>query len=231
DSVSFSTLLQMTQTFRLRWILACSFGEFIGMAIAAGLAAGHGLLFGEPASYLDKVGLLGTMILAGLLEGLVVALFQWRILRHRFKHLPARGWLRVTATAAVIAWLLGMMPSLLQAGDTAAGWDGGLSLQFFGGLMLGFFLGALFGIFQWTQLKQYADQSVQWITGNAIGWALGLAVIFIFAGSVPAGTATWLVALLGATAGLLAGLIVGTTTSFFMPPVKKHEQLTSAKAA
>ena len=216
----------MNRSFKFKWTLACGLGEFFGLAIAAGIAGGHALLLGEPSSLLQKVGLLAAMVFAGLIEGSLIASFQWRVLRQRFPQISFRGWWRVTVTAAIVAWILGMMPSAFGA-NTGAASDPGLNLQIFAGLMLGFFLGALFGIFQWTILKNYADLAVKWITGNAIGWAIAMAVIFLIAGSVPAGAPFWQIALSGAIAGLLAGLIVGLFTGFFMPEAKESSTNTT----
>lgn len=211
-----------TRQFYRFWLFACTLGEFLGIALAAGIAAAHFYSFGEPATYLQKVGLLAVMVIAGLLEGSLIAVFQWRVLRLRFPKLHLRSWWTVTVTAAVTAWILGMLPSLVSASEEPTIYDPPLSLQIFTGLVLGVFLGALFGMFQWTALKRHADNSTKWIIGNALGWGLGLPVIFVAASLTPAGTPLLQIVLLGAIAGLLTGFIVGLFTAWYMPTPSKE---------
>ena len=202
-----------------QWALACSLGEFLGIAGAAAIAVGHRLLLGEPVTTEDKLLNLFLMCLAGGIEGTILATFQWRVLSQVFQQVGRRQWWAYTVAAAILGWLLGMMPSLFinDGGEAGAGMAELSGWAFFGMAgLLGLFLGALFGYFQWLPLKPWSRRSIEWIPANALGWAAGM--IFIFLGaSLPDEQTHWaLIVVSGALGGILGGMAVGAVTGFFL---------------
>jgi len=81
---------------------------------------------------------------------------------------------------------------------------------------LGLLLGSIFGLFQWFSLRKYAIRSYTWITANAIGWAIGLGWIFLFASIPSENSSLAFNILMGIIAGILAGLSVGAVTGYFL---------------
>jgi AMP-binding enzyme/AMP-binding enzyme C-terminal domain len=107
--------------FWLRWIVANTIGEVLGLGLAAAVAIGMILAIGEPKSLAVAVMMAGVLIVAGACEGVVVGLAQWRVLRHRLPRVPRRDWVRATAMGALVAWALGMAPSTLAVLNQDAG--------------------------------------------------------------------------------------------------------------
>ena len=202
----------------LNWTIVCGLGEFFGIGFAAGVAVLHFNLAGEPRTIALKLLVIAVMMLAGIVEGLITGHFQWSVLKKRFPGIRARNWLALTALGAVIAWMLGMIPSTFFAPEASSAGVVDFSI---GQIVLlsagmGVVLGALFGVFQWIELKKHAVKAGWWIVANALGWTVGLAIIFTGA-SQPANEAGMAVAItIGAISGLLAGLAVGAVTGVFL---------------
>lgn len=208
----------LPQTVWKRWAIACGSGAFLGIAAAAALSVGHRLLLGEPANNADKLLNLFFMMVAGAAEGTILAYFQYRLIGRLFPGISWKQWLAYTVGAAVIAWMLGMLPSLFLTGTgSAAPISPPDSFTYYGmAALMGLLLGALFGYFQWLPLKEQRRSALEWIPANALGWAAGM--IFIFLGaSLPGESPPWQLTLLsGAAGGLLAGLSVGAVTGYFL---------------
>ena len=201
-----------------RWTGACSFGEFLGIGAAAGIAAAGIALVGEPTTLPAKIETLAAAVASGVAEGLLVGFMQWWILRRRFRLVRAASWLRATALAAATGWFLGTLPSTflvpprhsMGAADLPAGLTAALIVA------MGLGLGALFGGAQYLVLHRYARRAGSWILANAIGWAIAIAWVFGGASlpseGAPASTIVWI----GLASGLLAGLSVGVITGIFL---------------
>jgi len=206
-------------TFRLRWILNCAAGEFLGIALAAALAVVGNILIGEPYLFGQKLIILALALLSGLMEGSILSWFQWRVLQERVPALPWRRWWRNTVIIAVGGWLLGMLPSLILTGTepetTGQPFDPPWWVIITSAGTMGLLLGALFGVAQWLELRRHLQGAASWVGLNALGWLFGMIFIFIAATWPDVATPVPWIILSGMTGGLLAGLAVGVATSYF----------------
>lgn len=206
----------------LNWTIFCGIGEFLGIGVAAGIAVLYFNLLGEPQTIGQKVLIIIVMILAGIIEGLVTGFFQWSVLKKRFSSMKAKNWLGVTALGAATAWLLGMIPSVFFAPESSSS----TSVEFSMGqiallaALMGVVLGTIFGVFQWLELKGHTANASRWILANALGWTVGLAIIFLGASIPSVDTSLAVVIFIGAVSGLLAGLSVGAITGLFLIKLK-----------
>jgi len=108
----------------LRWVMANSLAETVGLGAAFGIGA---ILL----PYLSAPGILAAIatvaiaVLAGtLIEGTVVGTAQWLVLRRPLPRMKWWAWVLATAAGAFVAWTLGMLPTTLisvgsEAGDSA----------------------------------------------------------------------------------------------------------------
>jgi hypothetical protein len=184
------------------------------MAVAAGTAALFVALVGDPATLPSRMGCLAVMVLAGVLEGMSIGVFQWGVLRRIFPTLTARAWLIPTISVAAGGWFVGMLPQIFFGGDEGAEMTPEPSPQMvmifatvFGGIA-----GVVFGAAQWLVLRRHIERATIWIWTNGFGWALAMAVSYLGA-SLP--TAEWTlgaVVLTGALTGIVAGLTIGAVT-------------------
>lgn len=201
------------------WTLSCAVGEYLGMAVAATCAVFANRLFGEPASVVERLAVMAVMVVAGGIEGSSIGYFQWRVLRSVLPKLTAASWLIPTVTVAALGWFFGMLPSTLMAGATtelAQSPDLPVSLVAFWAALLGAGLGAVFGGSQWIVLRRHVHSAWTWIVANAMGWAVAMVILFLAASLPTEATAAGVVVLIGALAGLFAGLTVGAVTGWFL---------------
>jgi hypothetical protein len=215
---------QNTNIFWLHWTVNCAFGEVIGIGAAGAIAAGVFAAFGEPQTTGTKLVVLLCMMGAGLIEGLALGYFQWRVLRSKFPSLTGSAWIFQTVLIAVLGWMLGLLPSLFFINQTAAGDPPPqLPASLFALLSIGagLLLGALFGLFQWFELKHHAAGAARWILANALGWAIGIGWIYFFASLPDDFTPILEKVFYGICGGILAGFSVGAVTGAFL--VKMQE--------
>ncbi|MGC9347187.1 MAG: hypothetical protein ACP5JG_03520, partial [Anaerolineae bacterium] len=112
--------LERTQL-RRRWVAANALGELVGLG--ATFAVGY-LLFttmGEAETWGGALGMGLLMTATGLIEGTVVGLAQWRVMRSALREISRRAWWLATVIGALVAWLLGSLPSMLIGMQAEAG--------------------------------------------------------------------------------------------------------------
>jgi len=188
----------------------------LGIAAAAGLAYLFLYMFGAPVGPEQRVLAVLVMISAGVLEGVITGYWQWLVLSRRFEGISAGSWLTLTALGAASGWFLGTLPSVYFARGISEALHLSRVLLVFFAALAGMILGGLFGIFQWLELRRHSNQAGLWIPANALGWVLGLALIYFMVSLQNPGMSPAVVIGLGAIAGLSGGLVVGAVTGWFL---------------
>ena len=196
----------------LRWVGANSLAELLGLGTT--LAVDY-LIIARLAGQ-STLGLIVSILLVtatGAIEGSIVGILQWSVLRRPFPAINRRSWVLATVIGAMIAWFFGSLPSTLMdmgAQQTGAEMQEPSTVVM---LLLAAGMGAVLGVVlaypQWRILRKVADQAWLWIPANSAAWALGMAVIFAamdIAFGMP--TLTGSIAAI-AIALLLAGALVG----------------------
>lgn len=201
------------------WVMANSLAELAGL----GLTFAVGFLcirrLGEPSTPAGWVALLGAMTFSGAAEGAIVGFAQWRVLRHRLE-IGRRSWMGATIAGALLAWLLGSLPStLMQAGaeaDSRAIEEPDLGLVLLFASAIGLAAGAVLASAQAVVLRKAVRRAGLWLPANSLAWAVGMPVIFLAidlasrAGMLPLrvlGMAAGLAAA-GAAVGAVHGLVL-----------------------
>jgi hypothetical protein len=197
----------------LRWVRANALAEWIGLGatlaidalILSRVAAGGGMLA-------SIVGIL-LVTATGAIEGVIVGLWQWSVLRSPFPHIAKRAWVSATVLGAVVAWFLGSLPSTLM--DMGAQQSGAsveeppVAVVLLLAAAMGLVLGVVLGYPQWRVLRGNVTKAGLWIPANSVAWALGMPIIFAamdlaFASPTLLGSLVILAASL-----LLTGAVVG----------------------
>jgi hypothetical protein len=187
----------------ISWVLATALGELIGFAAPA-LVGTAAYALKLPDSMM-VAGLLG----AGAIEGAVLGLAQWLVLRRILPELPRRVWVLATAAAAVVAYIIGLIPS--QGGDLSRLHPAVLAG---GAAMLGTIFVVSIGFAQWLVLRRILPSAGWWILANAVAWPLGVMVPVVGLTLVPDGAPVALMGGVGLASGLLMGVVVGAITGF-----------------
>jgi hypothetical protein len=193
-----------------RWVAANAGAEAVGLGLTALVAY---LLFrsGEPSGAGALAAAL-ALVVAGSVEGLCVGAAQWSVLHRVLPRLAARRWIGATIIGAVVAWSLGLLPSLAAGGQAtgdgaAQAFDG--PAQYLLAAAMGAVAGPILGGAQWWVLRSFVPGAGWWILANSLAWAAGMPLIFAVAGGVPAGIGVAGVVVLVLVTLALAGAVVG----------------------
>lgn len=201
------------------WIAANALGEVLGLGLAALIAIAVAQAHTLPPA--EEILVVTAAFLAiGAYEGAIVGVAQWLVLRRLLPSLRAKSWIAATVTGAVVAWMLGRIPSALADWQSVSGDVGqpAPSLSMIAGLSAaaGAALGVILGAAQWFVLREHVRRARIWIGANALAWAAGMPLIFLAAGIPgPDASVVSIGALLLVTVGL-AGAVVGAIEAGFL---------------
>jgi hypothetical protein len=221
-----------------KWVSNCALGELLGMGAAGCIAVAVNYYLGEPQSWIQKIFVLFTMLVAGSIEGTSIAVFQWRVLRHLFPGMKLIAWWKWTVAIALLGWGLGMLPSLFftQSSSTTETTEPSMWLIATMAVGGGAIAGTLFGLFQSFELRKHYSKGKWWIIANTLAWSVAMLIIFIGASWPSATTPVSLIILSAIISGCLAGMSLGVITGIFLfkqvlPNEKKAKQAEQAEHA
>ncbi len=168
----------------LRWVAANALAEMLGLG--ATLGVGY-LLFarlGDPPNLAAALGMILLMTASGAIEGAVVGLLQWSVLRRALPAVSRRAWVVATLAGALVAWFLGSLPSTLiglasgPAEAAAPAQEPPAALVLTMAAAMGLVLGAILGMPQWRVLRRVVGRAWIWMPANSVAWALGMPAVF-----------------------------------------------------
>jgi hypothetical protein len=178
------------------WVLTVTVAEAAGFVVPAGIGA---LTAGSPPAMSVP-----ALLAAGAVEGAVLGWGQAIVLRRVLPGFAVRRWVVLTSVAAVLAYALGLAPSVFAR--FWAGWPPGLLVPV--AALLGLVLLNSIGMAQWTVLRRLVPGAWRWIVVTAVAWLGGL-VVFLGISAPLWHPGQALAATLGV--GLLAGLSMAVT--------------------
>jgi len=168
---------------------------------------------GEPQGPGESAARLLLMTASGFLEGLVVGLCQWGVLRRVFVRVSRRSWLAATLVGVLVAWFLGSLPATLMdmgadATQPAAQEPATWVVMVLAGLM-GLVLGLILALPQWWILRRIVDRAWAWFPANGAAWALGMLLVFAAVDLAYRVGTGWGAAVVMGLALALTGAVVG----------------------
>lgn len=204
-----------------RWTLANALSEMLGL----------GLTFAITGLFMSRVGDGGTVagillsfavaVGSGAVEATFVGLAQWWAMRPWFPSIEKFEWWRATFIGALIAYVLGYLPStLMSMGEaTASSAPVAEPAQWIVLLLaagMGAVGGAVLSFAQWQVLRRKVERAGVWIPANMLAWAFGMPVIFWGVDMAFKLPEAWHSVLLMAATLFVAGAIVGAIHGFFL---------------
>jgi len=173
-----------------RWVAANALGELVGLGGV--FLCGFALIaaVGEPRGAATILLFAGVTIALGAFEGAVVGYAQWRVLRDLLPALGAAAWTGATVLGAVVAWLLGMIPSTVASLGESAGGPPPAEPPAAVVMLLAVGMGAVGGLVlsfaQWRVLRRHGPGALGWLAANAAAWAVAMPWIFWLVGATVA---------------------------------------------
>lgn len=185
------------------WFILVTTCELAGFAVPAAVAAAT--VDAAPAV------LVSALTAAGAVEGAALGWGQATVLRRALPGLSRARWVWATASAASLAYLLGLGPSTWAAGMLT--WPP--VLQAAVAVVLGAVLLGSIGFAQWLVLRAYHPHAARWIPITAAAWLLGLTVFLVFTMQLwHPGQSPGLVAGIGVAGGLLMAATTSAVTGY-----------------
>ena len=216
-----------------RWTLANAFSEMVGLGLTFAIT---GLFFTRIGEATTMAGILLSFLVAvasGAVEATFVGLAQWWAMRPRFPTIGRFAWWRGTFIGALVAYVLGYLPSTIMSMGQAAGsgapaaeppqW---IVLLLAAGM--GAVGGAVLSFAQWLVLRGKVQRAGTWIPANMLAWTFGMPVIFWGIDMAFKLPEIWQSVLLMAGTLFVAGAIVGGIHGLFLVRLVDQKEFAGA---
>jgi len=204
-----------------RWTLANALAELFGLGLTFVIT---GLVFSKLDNQQTITSILLSFVfavLSGGVEATVVGLAQWWAMHPWFSMVSRFAWWRGTLIGALIAYVLGYLPSTLMSMGEATTQSAPVEepAQWII-LLLAAGMGAIGGVVlsfaQWLELRRAVDGAGIWIPANMLAWAFGMPVIFWGVDIAFKMAAMWQSVLVMAGSLFVAGAVVGAVHGAFL---------------
>jgi hypothetical protein len=207
-------------TLWLRWLGANAFGEMLGLGLTFAVVA---LLFSGMGDQAGTTAVLASFLIAaasGAIEATLVGLAQWWAMHPWFPGITRRAWWLATLAGALVAYVLGYLPStLMSLGEGASQSQPAEPPQWLVLLLaagLGAVAGAVLSFAQWLALRKRVPRAGWWVPANMLAWLAGMPIIFWGIDAAQRGQALAQTVLLLAGCLLLTGAVVGGIHGVFL---------------
>ena len=193
------------------WVLANAVGETLGLGLGAliGLPGQVWLAARMPALPAAVVAAIGF----ALIEGSIVGYAQWRVLARLAPRVSTGAWLAATIAGGLTAWLCVSIPFALIPDSAGSGQPAGeppLVVQLLVMAVAGLAAGPILGLWQAVVLRaRLSIRPWAWVWANSRARAVGLPIVQLVAGGLPAGTPSWTVVVVAVGTLAIAGCVVG----------------------
>lgn len=204
-----------------RWVGANGLGELFGLGLTFLIT---GLVFSRLDDQQTITGILLSFVFAiatGAVEATIVGLAQWWAMHPWFPSIERFAWWRGTLIGALIAYVLGYLPStLMSMGEATASsapvaeppqW---IILLLAAGM--GAVGGAVLSFAQWLAMRGKVKRAGLWIPANMLAWAFGMPLIFWGIDLAFKMAQIWQSISVMAGALLAAGMVVGAVHGWFI---------------
>lgn len=204
-----------------RWTLANALSEMVGLGLTFAIT---GLFFSRIGEQNNMVSILLAFVVAvlsGAVEATIVGLAQWWAMHPWFPSIERFAWWRGTLIGALIAYVLGYLPSTLMSLEetTSSSAPAAEPAQWIVLLLaagLGAVGGAVLSFAQWLAMRGKVQGARIWIPANMLAWLFGMPVIFLGIDLAFKMSALWQSVLVMAGTLFIAGAIVGAIHGSFL---------------
>lgn len=204
-----------------RWTLANALSEMVGLGLTFAITGLFFASIGEQNTLPSILLSFVVAVLSGAVEATFVGLAQWWAMHPWFPSIERFVWWRATFIGALIAYVLGYLPStLMSMGQaTSSGAPVAEPAQWIVLLLaagMGAVGGAVLSFAQWLAMRGKVQGAGIWISANMLAWLFGMPVIFWGIDLAFKMTSVWQSILIMAGTLFVAGAIVGAIHGFFL---------------
>ncbi len=188
-------------TLWLRWVAANTLGEIFGLGGTFAVGALAISRLGDQPGVLFVVISFLVAVFSGAIEATIVGFAQWWAIHPWFQTITRRAWWTATLIGALIAYVLGYLPStIMHLGEQAAqaqpaaASQGAEPAQWVILLLaagLGVVAGAMLSFAQWLVLRKRVKGAGWWIPANMLAWMVGMPLIFWGIDAAQKGQPVW----------------------------------------
>lgn len=199
-----------------RWVGANMLSEAVGLGLTLGLT---GLVMARLEAFTGLAAVLLSFtaaVASGAIEATIVGLAQWWAMRPWFPQVGRFAWWRATLIGALLAYVLGYLPSALinltqTTTDTTAApvAEPPQTVVLLLAVGLGAVGGAILSFAQYLTLRGKVARAGRWIPANMLAWAVGMPIVFWAIDLAFKLPALWQSVALMAVALLVMGAVVG----------------------
>jgi hypothetical protein len=210
-----------------RWTLANAFSEMFGLGLTFALT---GLVFSKLDSQQTIASILLAFALAvasGGIEATIVGLAQWWAMHPWFPLINKFVWWRATLIGALVAYVLGYLPStLMNMGEATASSAPMAEPPQWIILLLAAGMGAVGGVVlsfaQWLAIRREVRGAGVWIPANMLAWTFGMPIIFWGIDLAFEMSVLWQSILVMAGTLFVSGAVVGAIHGRFLVSLAKE---------
>jgi len=210
------------RTLWLRWVAANGLGEMFGLGLTFAVGALVISSLGDQGSVSAILLAFLVAVASGAIEATFVGLAQWWAMHPWFPVIGRASWWFATLVGALMAYIMGYMPStLMSLGEQASQAQAPMAepaqwLVLLLAALLGAVGGAVLSFAQWLTMRHKISHASLWIPANMLAWMVGMTIIFwgIDTSQKLSGLA-WMVLFLAGVL-LLTGLVVGAIHGAFL---------------
>jgi hypothetical protein len=210
-----------------RWVAANALGEMFGLGLTLALIGVISLRLDELPGAGAVMLAFAAAVAAGAIEATIVGFSQWWAMHPWFPAIMRREWWLATLLGALIAYVLGYLPSTLMSLSASATETPVAEPPQVVVLLLAAGLGAVGGAVlsfaQWWVLRRSVVRAWRWLPANMLAWAAGMPVIFWGIDVAFKMGQPWQAVLVMAAALLAAGAVVGAIHGVMLVRLAKEQ--------
>lgn len=175
---------QAKRSLWLRWVTANGLGEMVGLGLTFAVGVAIISSLGDQQNLTAILVAFLVAVASGAIEATIVGLAQWWAMHPWFPMISRRAWWLGTLVGALLAYMMGYMPSTLmslgesnsQSQATMAEPAQWIVLLLAAGL--GAVGGAVLSFAQWLSMRKKVSRAFLWIPANMLAWMVGMPIIF-----------------------------------------------------
>ena len=210
------------RTLYLRWVGVNGIGEMLGLGLTFAVGAIVITSLGDQENVITILITFLVAVASGAIEATIVGLAQWWAMHPWFPMIQRTAWWFATLVGALVAYVLGYLPSTLMSlseqttQSQAPSAEPAQWVVLILAAGLGIAGGAVLSFAQWLVMRKKVTRASLWMPANMLAWMVGRPIIFLGIDVAQKLSGMGWVILFMAGILLVTGLVVGAIHGAFL---------------